>query len=281
MMQPLSRQPTHTSIYSSWSDSNPGLRGPTLNLHAATKPLLKFMYHRQALSFIQKNRNVPLSRTILEIYSIDLLFKYVYPFTGAAILRHLGNRAELEDDARVIVNSSVLAQIPQLPGTSNEEVRKMACGLVVNLVRHEINIPVILETNLLELLVDGDVEVTFLASPRSDVRSWACILVRNLASHETIMSVAWMPNLIPNLVSLLRSACVIRLEIGSLPEASDTNGEVVHRATHALAILAEWYEGAQAGANANLLDHLSDVLEFISGDVRPGSSFITPHTLAR
>jgi hypothetical protein len=68
-MPPLTRQETRTSIYSWWSDSNPLLKGPTINLHAAAKPLMKRMYHRQALEFIKKNRGHPLSATTLEIYA--------------------------------------------------------------------------------------------------------------------------------------------------------------------------------------------------------------------
>jgi hypothetical protein len=71
LMPPLTRQDTRTSVFSWRSDSNPLLKGPTINLHAVAKPLMKFMYHRQALAleFIGKNQDSPLSMTKLEIYS--------------------------------------------------------------------------------------------------------------------------------------------------------------------------------------------------------------------
>lgn len=63
------RQETHASIYSWWSDSNPGLQGPTVNLHALAKPLLRLMYKCQALDLIRRNRGHPLSKTTTETYS--------------------------------------------------------------------------------------------------------------------------------------------------------------------------------------------------------------------
>jgi hypothetical protein len=67
-MPPLTRQETHMSIYSWWSDSNPLLKGPTINLHAVAKPLMKLMYHRQAMELIRKNRGTQLSTAMLETY---------------------------------------------------------------------------------------------------------------------------------------------------------------------------------------------------------------------
>ncbi|KAJ7088103.1 hypothetical protein C8R44DRAFT_444605 [Mycena epipterygia] len=105
-MHPLTRQRTLESVLSWWSDRNPP--GPTINLHAASKPLMKFLYHRQVLGFIEKNRGTPLSTGILEIYSSYLTFNYVSPSTKTAILRYLGERAfASEDDARALVDSNV------------------------------------------------------------------------------------------------------------------------------------------------------------------------------
>jgi hypothetical protein len=43
--------------------------GPTINLHAAAKPLIKLMYHRQAKEVIKKNKGSLLSTELLEIYA--------------------------------------------------------------------------------------------------------------------------------------------------------------------------------------------------------------------
>jgi hypothetical protein len=52
--------------------------GPTINLHAAAKPLLRFMYRRQAVGIIRRSRDSPLSTTILEIYSSYLPYAPVF-----------------------------------------------------------------------------------------------------------------------------------------------------------------------------------------------------------
>ncbi|KAJ7906191.1 hypothetical protein B0H13DRAFT_2021508, partial [Mycena leptocephala] len=46
-MQPLRRWSTPQSVHSWWSDSNP--TGATIPLHALAKPLMKRLYHRQAI----------------------------------------------------------------------------------------------------------------------------------------------------------------------------------------------------------------------------------------
>ncbi|KAJ7622434.1 hypothetical protein FB45DRAFT_1006345 [Roridomyces roridus] len=69
-MPPLQRQETRGSLRSWWSDSNPMLHiSPTINIHALAKPLMRFMYHRQALGIMEQNRDAPLSEELLEIYS--------------------------------------------------------------------------------------------------------------------------------------------------------------------------------------------------------------------
>jgi hypothetical protein len=67
-MPPLTRQDTRTSVFSWWSNSNPLLNGPTVNLHAAAKPLMKWMHHRQALEIIRQNQGSPLSTATLDTY---------------------------------------------------------------------------------------------------------------------------------------------------------------------------------------------------------------------
>ncbi|KAK6995736.1 hypothetical protein R3P38DRAFT_3074850, partial [Favolaschia claudopus] len=80
-MHPLTRQQSRESIFSWWSDSNPNLSGAALNLHALAKPLLKIMYHRQAMVFLQRNRGAPLSSEVLSILSSYLPLNYVSPST--------------------------------------------------------------------------------------------------------------------------------------------------------------------------------------------------------
>ncbi|KAJ7494099.1 armadillo-type protein [Mycena latifolia] len=111
-MPPLTRQQTFQSIISWWSDSNPP--GPTINLHAAAKPLMRLMYHRQALGFVKRNRGVPLSPETLEIYWSYVSWKYVSTSTKIAILEELAIRVASEEDARMLIHSNAVQQILQL-----------------------------------------------------------------------------------------------------------------------------------------------------------------------
>jgi hypothetical protein len=66
-VNPLARQRTRQSLLSYWSDNNPP--GATISIHAIAKPLMKRMYHQQALALIKDNRGKALSTAALEVYS--------------------------------------------------------------------------------------------------------------------------------------------------------------------------------------------------------------------
>ncbi|KAJ6563032.1 armadillo-type protein [Mycena vulgaris] len=116
-MPPLTRQRTFESIHSWWSDSNPS--GPAFPLHAAAKPFMRWMYHRQAVDFIDKNREIPLSGPTLEICASYLSYKYVSASTKLAILVELNTRVESEGDALTVLNSDVLECLAELVESSN------------------------------------------------------------------------------------------------------------------------------------------------------------------
>ncbi|KAJ7493052.1 armadillo-type protein [Mycena galericulata] len=282
-----SKTQTPASIHSWWSDSNPGLQGATINLHTLTKPLMRLMYHRQALGFIQRNGDTPLSSKILEIYSTYLLYKYVSPSTQVDILKHLTRRAESEDDARTIVNSPILVQIPHLLGTANEKVREVTCMLVGYLALRASSFAAILAASpferLVSLLRDADLDVIqqaayalqnlaywadgtlalinantlqnlseLLESGNEEIRKTACILVRKLAWHESSLAVILDGDLLERLVSLLR----------------DTDPDIVQHAIAGLSEVAYWANGAQAVIETSTLPHLSELLESASKEIR-------------
>ncbi|KAJ7436246.1 armadillo-type protein [Mycena galericulata] len=289
-MQRLTRQQTPASIHSWWSDSNPGLQGATINLHAATKPLMKLMYHRQAMGFIKQNRGVPLSTEILETFSSYLPWNYISPSTKAAILLQLAWRAcSNEDDARFIVGSFLLTQGPELLGSSNADVRESACRLLGNLAAHESVLPSILDSEvflqLVSLLQDKSANVIaeatyalmriaqqldgaqavvtaqvpnrfrqLLESSDPGVRTQSCALVGRLAIHESTMRTLLDLKLCRHLVSLLR----------------DKSRDVIDGATHALAQMAVWPDGAQAVVDARAPDCFQELLKSSSERVRNG-----------
>ncbi|KAJ6574143.1 armadillo-type protein [Mycena capillaripes] len=235
-MQPLARQLSRTSLLSWWSDSNPGLRGPTVNIHVMAKPLVRFLYHRQALQFIKGNDGALLTPALVEIYSTYLLCKYVSSETQREIMKELVKRAPEDSEAFMIVESSVSEKISQLLESSNWVMRRSACRLVRNLARHEAIEPRLLEINAVVHLVscledehpeqalnalanvamrrDGAEVVVraeaqnnvlkFLESKDSAVREPACRLVANLAGHETTVSTVLEINPFMQLVSCLK-----------------------------------------------------------------------------
>ncbi|KAK7028782.1 putative G protein alpha chain [Favolaschia claudopus] len=125
-MPPLVRQQSRSSIFSWWSDSNPNLSGPTLNLHALAKPLMKLMYHRQAQEFIAQSRGTPLLSDLLCIFSSYLPLNYVSASTKITILAELIDRVDVggKDELQAIMKSRIWMQIPELLKSSDTELRR-------------------------------------------------------------------------------------------------------------------------------------------------------------
>ncbi|KAJ7622388.1 armadillo-type protein [Roridomyces roridus] len=271
-MPPRSERPqTPASVHSWWSDSNPMLRGPTINLHTATKPLMRLMYHRQALSFIAKDGSGPLSRPLLEIYSSYLLCKYVSLGTQRLVLDHLAERAESVEDARTIFHSTVLDQIFQLLESPHALIRTSTSRLTQNLLRRGLlstfgsnddmaeGTTVLMEklTNLLRVPDQAVAEQTaellvqFVQSDKSKLpdnggtRSWA-----SWVSEPVAASVI----LVEKLAGLLR----------------DQNGnvELVYRGAQTLARVAAHPEGADAIFAANVLPDIRQTLYAPEPDIR-------------
>jgi hypothetical protein len=72
MQPPAHRPQTSQSVHSWWSDSRS--IGATISIHAVAKPLMRLMYHRQAMNFIGKNLGTPLSPYIMDVYSRYLTY---------------------------------------------------------------------------------------------------------------------------------------------------------------------------------------------------------------
>ncbi|KAF7360382.1 hypothetical protein MVEN_00768000 [Mycena venus] len=285
-MNPLTRQDTRPSIHSWWSDSNPGLPGPTVNLHTMAKPLMRRMYHRQVSEFIRKNRGSPLARDVLETYSSYFPWDYVARGTKIAILSELINRTESDVEARVVVDSPVLYYIAQMLRWPDIETRSASCMLLGNLASHESTAPAVLELNLCEQLVslvgEGDSKLTrvaqgvlchiaqwldgaqaivgapvldhvleLLESPRWAVRDRACDLVEKLAQHDTTL---------PTILESKACALVVSLLV-------DEHPEVVQSARNASSCIAQRLEDAPA-INVKTLDHVLALLESSNPEVR-------------
>ncbi|KAJ6493755.1 armadillo-type protein [Mycena vulgaris] len=279
-MQPLTRQRTPASIHSWWSDSNP--TGPNINLHVAAKPLMAFMYHRQASAYIRKNRSNPLSKEILEAYTSYLLFKYVSPVTKTALLWDMNKRAREEDDARVTAESLLPYLVDGLLHSTDTEVRISACLLVGSLAQHPSTKKMVLDVNpgphIASLLRDKNLGVVhsaaiallglvdlpqagrgamdalqlgkeLLESPQADVSSWTCRVLGYLAQHDD--SVPTVPGANPCL-RFLREFKYL-----------DTKFEVMWNAIYALCVIARSY-GGHVAVDARMVDCVVELIN--SGD---------------
>ncbi|KAJ7137359.1 hypothetical protein C8R43DRAFT_610411 [Mycena crocata] len=141
IMPPLTRQPTHTSVQSWWSDSNPLLVANPI--HTGAKPLMKRMYHRDILNFIKRQQGIPLSPETINIYASYLEWRYVSDASKIAICTELRARAEVEDEAQAIIASGWLSNL--VLHSSNTGELSHACRMLGILAQHESTIGAVLE----------------------------------------------------------------------------------------------------------------------------------------
>ncbi|KAJ6585869.1 armadillo-type protein [Mycena capillaripes] len=249
-MQPLTDQPSRTSLLSWWSDSNPGLKGPTINIHAMAKPLMRLLYHRQAMQFIKDNAGVPITAAVLEIYSTYLLCKYVSSATQCQILKELGDRARNEIEVSTISNSSVLAELSSLLNNKHPSVVEHALRALAKAARWLDGAQAVIKAGV------QDQALKLLESPNPMVRQVTRSLVQNLAQYEATAAMILKINPCVQLVSLL----------------PDEHPDVVERAIKALANAARWHDGAPVVVQATTQNHLLKLLESQSPVVRESAS---------
>ncbi|KAJ7479230.1 armadillo-type protein [Mycena latifolia] len=283
LMHPLTRQGTIGSVYSWWSDRNP--TGPNINLHAAAKPLMKFLYHRAALDFIAGNLGNPLSTEIMDIYSSYLAYKYVSPSTKSAVLKDLQRRVEAEDAACTVADSRALHVVEELLGLPDTEVCRAVCSMLGQLASHESTVPAILSIEPCRRLVslfgsDEDPQVIYSAaialsriarSPEGaqaavdanvlkfvgnglnstyrEVRKWTCVLLGALAQHTSISYAILNAKVPMELVFMLRH--------------DEEQNEVIEAAAYALCVIASSPKGAQAALDAKVLRLVEKALDLV------------------
>ncbi|KAF8196694.1 armadillo-type protein [Mycena galopus ATCC 62051] len=219
MSSPLAHQGKRASILSWWSDSNPGLQGPTINIHAAAKPLSRFLYRRQALDFIKENHGSPLSAPILEIYSSYLPWDYVSWSTKAAILSELARAARFSEvDAHAVVDSPVLSHVAKMLESPDSRT-SAACELLGSLSRHTSTAPAVLDLNPCERLMSllRDQVVCAAASALSDIANSAdgALAVANAKALDHIWELLESPDTL-----ILYQAWTLLESLASQPSAS-------------------------------------------------------------
>ncbi|KAJ6575959.1 armadillo-type protein [Mycena vulgaris] len=282
-MNSLTRQRTPESVRSWWSDSNP--TGPNINLHALAKPLMKLMYHRQALDYIAEHRDSgkPLSRGDLEIYASYLGVKYVSSATKIAVLSGLTAKVNFQNDADNVADFLILYPLGILLESRNVNVRGSACHLLVALARRCSSCTgtwaasfckqlVLLLRSVIEwaayalrLIASSpagaqaevhanvlDYVAELFDSPNDKVRKWACSMLESLAIDETAMTGILRMKLCERMVLLLR----------------DESNNVREEALFALRSITRNPNGAQAIIDAHMLDSVVELVESSNSDVR-------------
>ncbi|KAJ7455800.1 armadillo-type protein [Mycena latifolia] len=240
MHHPLTRQPTRDSLRSWWSDRNP--LGPNLDLHAAAKPLMRFMYRRDALAFIAKKRGTRLSGEDME----------------AEILWELGRRANSMRDAHAVADPLLLDLVDELLSSPDAEVRKLMCWILAVLARRETTIPAILDgkpcgklvslfqdieviisaTQALywiakwpegtQAVVDADVLnslAELLEAPNEEVQQWPCELLAELALQEPTMVMGALVSLLRPVggdLKVIQGAAIILERVATSPDGAET-----------------------------------------------------------
>ncbi|KAJ6452789.1 armadillo-type protein [Mycena sanguinolenta] len=279
-MKLFALQPLRTSIFSWWSDINPGLRGPTIILHAATKLLLRFTYHRRAVAFIHRNRHAALSSESMDVLSSYLASKYVAPATRRLVLQDLEAKLRFkEENRRVMMDDPAgLELVVEMLESPLPEVRCLTCTILGHLAVDKSTTSTVVcnfGMKLVPLIRDEDDKVVekaiwafsaavrfhcgaqafidaklldsvpeLLESSRPFVRTQTCRLVGVLASHvqTTTAVLEWKP--CPRLAALLR----------------DEDFYVVHAAVYALTQISRTSSGATAVLDAKALEHVSQFL---------------------
>ncbi|KAJ7753650.1 armadillo-type protein [Mycena maculata] len=284
-MHPLNRGETRTSILSWWSDRNPGLQGPTMNLHAAAKPLMRLMYHRQALNFIEKNRSAPLSREAAELrihrheignsgepqkQSNRQKRRCTHNhrrFIPAVSDRSNDGNVELEGPGRgVYAMGRVVERGPGapeykpvfgvgVPVTASFEI--FHCTQFSSFISHK-HAEVIEEATYalseISRWLDG-------AQAAVDAKLLDHIEELLISSKEGVQR--WTSTLVRNL-SRHQSIAQEILTMKPCPQLVSLlrhkNSEVIEQATYALCMISRWLNGAQAVVDAKLLDHIEELL---------------------
>ncbi|KAJ6485871.1 armadillo-type protein [Mycena sanguinolenta] len=276
-MPPLDRQESRPSIHSWWSDSNPGLRGPTINLHRAAKPLSRFLHHRQALEIMRKNRDTPLSIAMLDMYSSYFPWDFVSWSTKTAILSELADRSTSEAEARAVVDSPVFPYAAQMLWSPNPRTRRASCRLLKNLGSYKFTGSAILKLKaceqLMSLLSDEDPGVI------ADATSMLCGIANLVEGAQALVDAKVFDHIgmLLDAANLLirRSTCQL---VGTLARHKysgpaileqklsvrivaflSSRGDflLVESAMYTSCQIARWVDGAKAMIDAKVLEYVS------------------------
>ncbi|KAJ7443564.1 armadillo-type protein [Mycena latifolia] len=280
MHHPLTRQRTRGSLYSWWSDRNPP--GPTIDLHAIAKPLMRFMYRRDVLAFITKNRGAPLSQEAMDIYSSYLAYKYISSSTKAAILVELERRLDSDDDARAVAESFLLHLADEFLRSSHIEICKSMCRILRLLAHRETIIPAVLRwtpcQQLVSLLSAMDIGVIMVAAETLssiakcaegaqavvDAKVFDCFAELLKSPNEKVQK--WLREIMGELIRHDITARAATGAMASLLRSEDP--KIVENAARILFQSTDSFGSAQAIMDTNVLQCVPDLLQSRETGVR-------------
>ncbi|KAJ7723917.1 armadillo-type protein [Mycena metata] len=276
---PPPRPATPQSIHSWWSDSKP--LGATLSLHAAAKPLMRLMYHRQARLFVERNTASPLSTPMIDVYLSYLEYKYIAVTTKVLVLKELDRRARDDaGDARALIDSLAMEWdlLESLLSSPYPAIRSSTCWIFGHLASRESSatpmlnlkpcerlLPLLLEdensavvesalfalwgfTEFAEgaraIVSSGQLEriLNLLDSPGEKIRRWLCGMLGNLVRHEQATVAALTMSTCPQLLALISDEYMPAPAMDVLLEIS------------------KWPDGAQKVVDAGILESISSLL---------------------
>ncbi|KAJ7038591.1 armadillo-type protein [Mycena alexandri] len=274
-MLPPYRPATPQSTHSWWSDRNP--LGPNLSIHAAAKPLVRFMYRKQVRSFIKKNQGIPLSSTTMDIYLSYLAFRYISHDTKISVLNELNTRVQQEKDARV-VQSLVLEWdlVADLLNSSDPGVRRDTCNLLGTIAASyaaetwSSGVCGRIVPKIVSLLSDVDTKVresaAYAAAKISKSPAGAhAVGAAKIWDHfpEHLNSVLWVRIPHDMIVQNLVAYAVALLGIPIRPWLQTSSGndiEVQRNAVYVLSKLSCWLQGVQAVVSTRPFGYISNFL---------------------
>ncbi|KAJ7273832.1 hypothetical protein C8J57DRAFT_1505955 [Mycena rebaudengoi] len=255
-MPPLTRQQTLESLRSWWSDRNPNLRGPTINLHAAAKPLMRLLYDRQALEFVGKIGGILLSAKDAEICGSYLSCDYVSASTKTTIVKDILQRVyrefePLEVYSNMIYDLLQLLEVPKLLRSCPTSLYEGIFLMLENLASHESSV----------------MAVVRVLPPQP---AWASLASSSKSVDDTtpvdVLAKLWEDLLTTKLLDSPRQA-IAEATCGSLVALvcdSDSVPQVVDGALWALSRVPHLkFPPFTTGLSveAQLLDHIADMLD--------------------
>ncbi|KAF7288856.1 Cytochrome P450 [Mycena chlorophos] len=132
--RPLPPPPSLYSKHSWWSDRNS--IGATFSLHAATKPFLAYLYHRQVRQLLAKRASMAISDAEMNVLATYLIFQYTSSSTRVFVLQHISaNICAYPEASQSVIGALVpCGVLSELLNSERQTIHEAASRLVAQLL---------------------------------------------------------------------------------------------------------------------------------------------------